>query len=281
MRIAARSTVAAGILAVVALLTTTSGCGGAGFFRQYEYEEEMYLSLDGSATMYVNTSIAALNALRGTSFDVDPAARFDREVYRRYFSSADTHVTRVTSSRRSGRRFVHVRIDVDDVRRLGEAEPFAWSTYHFERAGDHFRYEQTVDGLTHLQSSHAEEKSRAEETPPHSDDKRSRSTPPAGVGWSGSELVAFRLHLPSKIDFHNTGREVGRGNILVWEQPLTDRLRGTPLALEARMQTQSILYRTLWLFGFTFIAVSIGFVAVIWWVVRRGKLQENRAETAG
>jgi hypothetical protein len=280
MRIAARYTFAAGVLAVVALLSSTSACGGAGFFRQYEYEEEMYLSLDGSGTMYVNTSIAALNALRGTSFDVDPTARFDREVYRRYFSSADTHVTRVSSSRRSGRRFVHVRMDVDDVRRLGESEPFAWSTYRFERDGDHFRYEQTVDGpAARLQSSRSEEKSRAGETPPRLGERR--SAPPVGVGWTGNELVAFRLHLPSKIDFHNTGHEVGRGNILVWEQPLTDRLRGTPLALEARMQTQSILYRTLWLFGLTFIAVAIAFVAVICWVVRRGKPHGQRVETAG
>jgi cbb3-type cytochrome oxidase subunit 3 len=36
------------------------------------------------------------------------------------------------------------------------------------------------------------------------------------------------------------------------------------------MQTQSILYRTLWLFAATFVAVVIGFVAVIWWVLRRG-----------
>ena len=27
---------------------------GGGFFRQYEYEEEVYLSLDGTATVYVN-----------------------------------------------------------------------------------------------------------------------------------------------------------------------------------------------------------------------------------
>ena len=48
-------------------------CGGAAaLFRQYEYEEEMYLSLDGTATVYVNSSMAALNALRGTSFDTSP-----------------------------------------------------------------------------------------------------------------------------------------------------------------------------------------------------------------
>ena len=36
------------------------------------------------------------------------------------------------------------------------------------------------------------------------------------------------------------------------------------------MDTQSILYRTLWLFGTTFVAVAVAFVVVIWWVMRRG-----------
>ena len=69
------------------------------------------------------------------------------------------------------------------------------------------------------------------------------------VGWNGREIVAFRLHLPSKIRYHNARPRGRRGNILVWEQPLADRLRGAPLELEARMEPQSILYRTLWLFG--------------------------------
>jgi hypothetical protein len=55
----------------------------------------------------------------------------------------------------------------------------------------------------------------------------------------------------------------------VWEQPLADRLRGVPLALDARMETQSILYRTLWLFGATFIAVAIAFGLMLWWVIRK------------
>ena len=36
------------------------------------------------------------------------------------------------------------------------------------------------------------------------------------------------------------------------------------------METQSILYRTLWLFGATFLAVAVAFVLVIWWVLKRG-----------
>jgi hypothetical protein len=234
-------------LAACAIALVAVACGGAGLFKQYEYEEDMYLSLDGSATMYVNSSIAALNALRGTSFDANPVDRFVADEFRAYFSSPDARVTRVNVSRHKGRRFVHVRIDVDDVRKLSQTAPFAWSTYRLERQGNQFLYEQTVGAAAGGTGLHQ-------------------------VGWNGRELVAFRMHLPSKIEEHNTPtHEVGRGNILVWEQSLTDRLRGVPLSIEARMQTQSILYRTLWLFGLTFAAVAIAFAGTIFWVLRRGR----------
>ena len=65
------------------VVTLTPACGsGAGLFRQYEYEEEMYLSLDGTATVYVNSSVPALNALRGSTLRYE-AGRGDREVSRR------------------------------------------------------------------------------------------------------------------------------------------------------------------------------------------------------
>ena len=44
------------------------------------------------------------------------------------------------------------------------------------------------------------------------------------------------------------------------------------------MDTQSILYTTLWLFGLTFLAVAAAFAAVIWFVMRRGA--EAPAESA-
>ena len=149
------------------------------------------------------------------------------------------------SSRRNGRRFVHVRLEVDDIRRLAEVTPFSWSSYHFERNGSVFVYTQAIG-------------------------------PPGGKasafpGWTGKELVAFRLHLPSKIEEHNTLPDNHkRGNILVWEQSLSDRLRGVPVTLEAKMQTQSILYRTLWLFAATFLAVAVAFGFLVWWILRRG-----------
>jgi hypothetical protein len=229
---------------VLALIVASAACAGTGVFRQYEYEEEVYLALDGTATVYVNSSIPALNALRGTSFDANPAARVDRDALRAYFSTPTTHVTWVRPSRRSNRRFLHVRLEVDDVRRLGEAAPFAWSSYGFENAADLFVYKQTVGAAAGKDAG--------------------------TVGWTGGEIVAFRLHLPSKIRWQNSGHGTGRGNILGWEQPLADRLRGVPIEIEARMDPESILYRTLWLFGATFLAVAIAFGFVIWWVMRRG-----------
>ena len=233
------------LLAWLALAVVAASCGSGGFFRQYEYEEEIYLSLNGTATVYVNASVAALNALRGTSLDTSPTAQLDCEQVRRFYTTPVTHDVRVTTSRRNNRRFIHVRAAVDDVRRLGEAAPFAWSTYELKQERDLFVYRQSLGAPTSRTVSNA--------------------------GWTGREVVAVRLHLPSKIEYHNAlAGNLKRGNILVWEQTLTERLRGEPIAIDARMETQSILYRTLWLFAATFAVVAVVFVAVIWWMFRRG-----------
>lgn len=229
----------------VLLLAAAIGCG-RGLFRQYEYEEEVYLSLDGSATIYVNSSVPVLNALRGASFDVRPTAPLDRAAVREYFTTPVTRVTRVSTSRRNNRRFVHVRLEVDDVRRLGQAAPFAWSSYQFSNAGDIVTYRQTVGGAA--------------------------GKPVEEGRWMGQEIVAFRLHIPSRIVFHNAGPgNPRRGNILAWEQPLTERLRSTPLTLDARMEPRSILYSTLLLFGGTFVAVAMMFAVVVWRILRAGR----------
>lgn len=236
---------------VVAIGATA--CAGGELGRQYEYEEEVYLSTDGSATVNVNTSLPALAVLRGVAVPVGSDARVDRAAIRRLYESPVTNVTRVSRPwRRQGRRFVQVRVEVNDIRRLGEAGPFGWARYGFDSEA----------GLTVFRQSVG---------PP--------SEPSAPFrGWDGSEVVAFRLHLPSRIVYHNAPtKRVERGNILEWEQPLRDRLAGVPLEMEIRMQPESILYRTLLLFGVTSGLALALMAAIVWWVWRKGRAAMPRA----
>jgi hypothetical protein len=227
------------LLAVLAL-----GCQKLGLVKEYEYDERVELSLDGSAVVDINASVPALVALRGATLDVDPEARFDRQAFRHLYEGPGVGVREVSTYRRHGRRFIHVRLDVADIAELPRLAPLSWSRYRLERVDQEFRFAQEVGAPAQL--------------------------PIADVGWDGSELVAFRVHLPSRIRFHNA-QALERGNILAWEQPLRDRLAGVPLRMEARMETQSILYRTLWLFGGTFIAAIAALAMVVWWVGRKGR----------
>src|SRR5262245_30279719 len=228
-------------LVLIAVLASIA-CGNV-IARKYEYEEEMFLLLDGSATVYVNASVPALVALRGVPLPLDPRARLDRAVVRGIYDTPVSRVASVTTSRREGRRYVHLRIDVADVRRLGEAAPFAWSTYRYVE-GDTFEFGQQMQAAA--------------------------GKGVGNVGWGGDELVAVRLHLPSRVSFHNSpSRTIERGNIIVWEQPLSERIKGTPLDVQARMEKESILFRTLALFGTMGVLVVITFIAVIWFVKSR------------
>jgi len=230
--------------ALLLIASLASIACGSVIARKYEYEEEIFLALDGSATVYVNASVPALVALRGVALPLDPRARLDRTVVRDLYESAVSHVASVTTSRREGRRYVHLRLTVPDVRRLGEAPPFAWSKYQYHEQEGQYEFTQTV-GAAANQSV-------------------------GKVGWDGTELMAVRLHLPSKVTFHDSpSKKVERGNIVVWEQNLAERQKGAPLAITARMETQSILFRTLALFGAMGVLVVITFIAAIWYVKSR------------
>jgi len=242
-----------------ALILAAMTCGLIGsacsaLTQKYEYEEEIYLRLDGSATVNVNASVAALVALRGVDLPVDPKARLDRERVRALFQIPGSPPPRLTLSRRDGRRFVHIGLDVPDVRQLQRQRMFAWSTYRFDRESDNFVYRQRVGAA----AEHA-----------------------SVAGWTGGEMVVFKMHIPSEIPYHNApSRQTERGNILRWEQPLEARLKGEPLDVEVRMEPESILYSTLLLFGLTIVAAAITFGVVIWWVVRRGRDEDVGATHA-
>ena len=75
---------------IVALASASISCGGGVFGKQYEYEEDTTIALDGSATIVVNASLAALATLRGLEVPVDPNARPDRDKIRDLYSTPVT-----------------------------------------------------------------------------------------------------------------------------------------------------------------------------------------------
>ena len=94
---------------------------------------------------------------------------------RKFYESNGVTLAQMSTSRRDGRRFIHLRLKVADVRNCTRPA-FAWETFGLLEDGD--------------------EDVQADRRPPTGRDV-------GNVGWNGSELVAFRLHLPARIRYHN------------------------------------------------------------------------------
>ncbi|HEY2435524.1 MAG TPA: hypothetical protein VGI12_22835 [Vicinamibacterales bacterium] len=257
----------AALLATV-LAAAVAACGIANpLAPDYEYEEDLTLSLDGSASLVVNASVPALDALKSMSLDADVAAGADpiRDELRARYTSPYTSVGRISTWTRHGRRFVGIHLTIPDVRVLPKAALFAGRSYELRPEGALLTFRQTL----------------AQPTAP------TVTLPP----WRGDEVVAFRLHLPARIRYQNSryldrneSRPSARGNIVVWEQRLSERLKGKPIAyaedrtadvMEVRMDRESILYRTLWLFGIAFAAALLVLAGLIWLTMRRGADTES------
>ncbi len=239
---------------VAALALPLAAACANPFAPQYEYEEQIYLSVDGRATVVVDASLPALVALRGVAIDPSVDGPVDRDAIRRLYEGAGCRVDNVSRFwTRFGRRFVQVSVSADDVRQLPACGLLAWSSYALEPTQDGgLRYEQKVGAAAKGE--------------------------PGAVNWDGSELVAFKAHLPSRIRWQNVKRlddgtngTTERGNILTWEQRLTDRRAGQPILMQVDMESTSILHTTLWLFGGAFAAAVGVLVLAIWLTIRRGR----------
>jgi hypothetical protein len=252
-----RWTAAATLVSAAVLLSVTSACGLGLLGREYEYEEQVYLDPSGSATIVVDSSIPALVALRGLPIDPSALARVDREAIRTWLSAHGCQVTRIPEPwRRHGRRFLQIRLSVDDIKDLGRCALTSWSTYSglVPLADGSVRYQQTLSNAA--------------------------GADPGKVNWDGGEIVGFKLHLPSNILEHDAQvlaggpKEPDRGNILTWEQKLVDRRAGVPIAMVVRIDQQSILAHTLTLFIGAFIAALAALATIVWMIRRKGKRRE-------
>ncbi|MCX6550833.1 MAG: hypothetical protein NTY02_07490 [Acidobacteria bacterium] len=233
-------------------MSATACGGGTGLVKQYEYEEDITLSVDGSARIELNASIPALVNLRGFDLNTHATALLDRSRIRDLFTTPATRVVRISSWRRFGRRFVQVRLAVDDITKLGSTAPFSWATYTIDRRDGLVVYRQVLGAAA--------------------------GKPVPDLKLKGDELMAIRLHVPSRIRYHNAGEgNLKRGNILVWEQEFAARQIGSPLEIEARFEQTSILYSTLMLFAVSGLLAMAVLALLIWWVVRRGKPAAGQA----
>jgi hypothetical protein len=251
-----RSGAAAAVLLVVLLTACSNPLG-----RQYEYEEQLYLSVDGSATVVVDASIPAFVALRGAAFDPSFQASVNREQVRAWFEQAGCQDVRVGRPWvRHGRRFIQVRLAARDIRELASCGALAWSRYQFERGDNEIHFVQEVGAAANGEAG--------------------------PVNWNGQELVGFKLHAPSRIFYHNVRRledgepgDADRGNILTWEQTLANRRAGQPITMEVRMGAESILLHTLTLFGSAFAAAVAVLALIIWITIRRAKRSKLAASS--
>lgn len=237
--------------ALIGLLALPAGCTNP-FGRQYEYEEQVFPAVDGSAEIIVNASVAALLALRGITI-APSGARPDRDATREVVAKAGCPVTSVGRPwTRSGRHFVQIRLASPQLASLSTCPLLSWSTYALEPFEGGLRYRQHVGAPS--------------------------GSAPAGVEWTGQELVAFRVYVPSRVRYHNvkkladgTDGEMERGNIGSWEQTLADRRAGKPIDIEVRMDAESILRRTLWLFAGSLAAAVVTMAGIVFFVKRRGR----------
>jgi hypothetical protein len=253
---------AAVAIVLAALVAACNGRGPLG--PEYEYEEDLTLSLDGSATLVVNASVPALIALHGLPLNPDLRSRGDQLKTRieELYASPYTRVGRISTWTRHGRRFAGIHLAVTDIRSLPKVRPFYGATYDLHEQRDLIVFRETPGRAA------------------------ANASPVSDARWLENALVGFRLHLPARIRHHNS-RDLrtnqpltpARGNILTWEQRLPDRLAGKPIAyaedrtpdvMEVRMDHESILYRTLWLFGLAFLAAVLVIGGLIWLAMRRG-----------
>jgi hypothetical protein len=249
----------------IVLAAFAAACNGRSgpLGPEYEYEEDLTLSLNGSGTLIVNASVPALVALRGLPLNPDPRTRGDqlKKQIEDLYTSPYTKVGRISTWTRHNRRFVGIHLTVSDIRSLPQTAPFSWARNELHEQGQQIVFRERLSKPA------------------------APSDALAKAGLTGDEIVAFRLHLPARIRFQNShyldrpdSRPASRGNILTWEQRLGQRMRGEPIAyaedrspdvMEVRMDRESILYRTLWLFGLAFVAALLVIAGLIWMTMRR------------
>jgi len=203
----------------------------------YEYEEEVFLSVDGSGSLRVSGSTEILKALH-----VDPPTV---ETMTARFRGPGLELDSVRETERDERRFIHV-----------QGRFASWSELCGHPAFDGRECGLTIsdDELTLRLTLPAPERAIPEDVP-------------------SDAPVALRFHFPSTVRYHNSRGDIERGNIIGWERTASEHFQGSDLVVEARFERRSVLATTLVVLG-TAIGIVAGSVAIALAVmVRKGRRQ--------
>ncbi|HJS74614.1 MAG TPA: hypothetical protein VJ921_10020 [Vicinamibacteria bacterium] len=217
-------------------LIAASGCA------TYEYEEEVFLEVDGSGDIRMSGSAAAIEALHDV--DAERAASL--------FAADGVEVLSVRETERDRRKFVHVDARFDAWEDLCRAPAFR---------GRSCRLVSGEKGLELELSLPSPREAAPEPLDPQA-------------------LLALRYHFPSTIRYHNSPGGIERGNILAWKRTLREHFAGRPLDVEVRFDRRTILEATVAIVGLAMalVAASLGTALVL--MVRKGRRQ-LRAEAIG
>jgi hypothetical protein len=220
----------------VLALIAASGCA------TYEYEEEVFLEVDGSGDIRMSGSEAAVEALHHV--DADHAASL--------FEADGVQIVSVRETERDLRKFVHVEA------RFAEWEDLCCTPAFQGRA---CRLVSGEDGLALHLSLPSPRESAPESLDPQA-------------------ILALRYHFPSTIHYHNSPGGIERGNILAWKRTLREHFAGRPLDVEVRFDRRTILEATVSIVGLAFVLVAASLGSALVLMVRKGRRQ-LRAEAIG
>ena len=236
---------------------------GGLFGKVYEYEEDLYLSLDGSAELIVNASIPALVTLRGLDLPLDPAAQArPRRDPRRVHVAADRGHARqpAVAPARAALR-ADPRCASTDIRKLTDAAPvLVVARTSWPRRTALVVYRQTcrrISACGRARSERRLDRRRARRVP----------APPA----EQDRLAQRARPRDQRAKRHRARKHPGVG-------AAPDRsARRTALSIEVRMDRQSILHRTLWLFAGAFLPPSSS-LRFVWLTIRKGARKASQPD---
>lgn len=209
----------------------------------YEYEEEVFLEVDGSGRLRMSGSSEILEVLHADSNRGNGGSTSSMTSR---FEGPGFELDSVRETERDGRSFVHVQGRFTNWNELCALPAFADRECRLDVTDD--------DELELYLTLPSPEGDIPEGVPP------------------GASL-ALRFHFPSAVNYHNAHGDMERGNIIVWERTVSEHFNATALVVEARFERRSVLATTVIILGTAVSVVLFSVALALLLIVRKGRRQ--------